>query len=167
MSNGDTLSDQLSLIPRWAYVVAAAIFIGLPILFLSYVSRGNPADQGLLFRVLFPLVPATFLAFLALMVGYVNQDAGRRGMSRTAWTLIVIFVPNALGFILYFLMRKPKRMVCPKCGALSDARTNFCPSCRHEFHPTCPQCKAAIQGGSRFCANCGTPLQGDGSLATG
>jgi hypothetical protein len=39
----------------------------------------------------------------------------------------VIFVPNAIGFILYFLMRDPLRVNCPKCGAVIDPKSNLLP----------------------------------------
>ena len=47
------------------------------------------------------------LGCYAVLIGYINQDAGRRGMSRLLWTLIAIFVPNGLGIVLYFVLRKP------------------------------------------------------------
>ena len=93
------------------------------------------------------------------MIGYVNVDAGRRGMSRTIWTLIVTFVPNAIGFILYFLLRNPIRVNCPRCATEVDPRTNFCPSCGLGFHPTCPNCKTPIRSGDKFCATCGATLK--------
>jgi RNA polymerase subunit RPABC4/transcription elongation factor Spt4 len=99
-------------------------------------------------------VPAFFLSFLTLMMGYVNVDARRRGMNRLLWTLLVIFIPNAIGFILYFLLRSPIRLDCPKCGAIVNPQTNYCPSCRHSFHPTCPECKSSVKPGDTFCANC-------------
>ncbi len=52
------------------------------------------------------------------MIGYVNADSKRRGMNSLLWTLLVIFVPKALGFIAYFLLRKPLLIPCPNCGAV-------------------------------------------------
>ena len=109
--------------------------------------------------ILITLLPATILAFLALMIGYVNVDSGRRGMSRTGWTLIVIFVPNAIGFILYFLLRNPLRTECPKCGTVVVALANYCPRCSHSFNPTCAKCQTAIRPGDAFCANCGNKVE--------
>ena len=61
------------------------------------------------------LSAASFLAIVILMIGYVNADSKRRGMNSLLWTLLVIFIPKALGFIAYFLLRKPLMMPCPKC----------------------------------------------------
>jgi hypothetical protein len=145
-------------IPKWAVIVAAILFTGIPIIFYTFVWYPEPNRAPWLFQILVSVLPGTILAFLALMVGYVNKDAGRRGMNRTLWTLIVIFVPNAIGFILYFLMRTPLRAGCPKCSTVVDTRVNFCPKCRYNFHPTCPQCRSSVNPGDTFCANCGVQI---------
>lgn len=111
--------------------LAALIFVTIPFVFLTVVSGFQPGGLEWFFRIVFPIVPATILAFLVRMIGYVNRDAGRRGMNRLAWTLIVIFVPNAIGFIIYFLMRNP-------------LRTNPLSKRRYNFHPTW----SAMQDGS-------------------
>jgi hypothetical protein len=149
---------EMMAIPGWAIALAVAIFVLCPVFFLSFVFRGG-SDAPMAFRLLVSFLPGTILAFLALMVGYVNRDAGLRGMSRTLWTLIVIFVPNAIGFILYFLLRNPINAVCPQCGANVDPRSNYCRNCGHSLHPTCPQCRSAVRTGDTFCATCGAPLR--------
>jgi hypothetical protein len=158
--NGDRrdIKREIGVIPGWAYVAAVVVFVGILFGFMAFL---RPASEGQmpLFWIFFPFVPASFVAFLVLMIGYVNRDAGRRGMSRPLWTLIVIFVPNAIGFILYFVLRNPLQTNCPKCGATTDARVNFCPNCRYRFHPACPQCKSAVRHGDTFCANCGTQIE--------
>jgi predicted amidophosphoribosyltransferase len=99
------------------------------------------------------------LAFLTLLVGYVNRDAKRRGMSAALWTILVIFIPNAIGFILYFLMRQQLRVPCPGCGAALQPSANYCPSCGAHLRPVCPECRRAIEPGDKFCANCGHELR--------
>jgi len=153
------IQKEISLIPTWAYIVAALLFVLIPICF--FLVTRQPYGPPSLFPGVLGFFPGTFLAFLALMVGYVNRDAGRRGMSRTLWTLVVIFVPNAIGFILYFLMRSPIQMPCPNCGTVVDPRGNYCPSCQHRFKPTCPNCKAGVRETDTFCANCGAQLGGE------
>jgi RNA polymerase subunit RPABC4/transcription elongation factor Spt4 len=154
------IQSEISIIPSWAYIVAAIVFVTIPVCFyLALVGPHRVPASELPFPVLISFIPATLLGFLALMIGYVNQDSGRRGMNRTLWTLIVIFVPNAIGFIIYFLLRSPLRVACPKCSAVVDSKVNFCPNCRYSFHPACPQCKNAVNPGDTFCHTCGTPLK--------
>jgi hypothetical protein len=154
------IRQEIAVIPTWAYIVAAIVFVLIPVCFFGFVWPREDSPPSQFVRTLIPFIPATVLAFLALMIGYVNRDAGRRAMSRTLWTFIVIVVPNAIGFILYFLLRNPIRTNCPKCGATVDMGVNYCPSCRYSFHPTCPQCKAAVRPNDTFCAKCGTQLDG-------
>jgi Double zinc ribbon len=154
-----SIKSEIMVIPGWAYVVAVILFVLVPICFFTLSRVWSPeSDAPLAFRILLTFFPGTILAFLALMVGYVNKDAGVRGMNRTLWTLLVIFIPNAIGFILYFLLRNPLRIECPKCGVVVDARVNFCPNCRYSFHPTCPQCRAAVRQGDTFCPTCGCQI---------
>ena len=49
-------------------------------------------------RVLLTFLTGIALSIYFLLVGYVNQDAKRRDMGQVLWTLLVIFVPNCLGF---------------------------------------------------------------------
>ncbi len=153
------LKQEFHIIPVWAFVVAALVFLLIPGLFFGFVWPSEPNPEAPILRFLIPFVPATLLAFLVMMIGYVNRDAGRRGMSRTLWTLIVIFVPNAIGFILYFLLRNPITTNCPKCGAAVELpRVNYCPQCRYSFHPTCGHCQSPVRPGDVFCATCGAQL---------
>jgi double zinc ribbon protein len=154
-----SIKSEILVIPGWAYVVAMIVFLLVPICFymLSGVWAPN-SGVALPFKILLTVFPGTILAFLALMVGYVNNDAGQRGMSRTLWTLLVIFIPNAVGFILYFFLRNPLQTKCPTCGMVVDQRVNFCPSCRYSFHQTCPKCGSAVRPGDTFCANCGDTI---------
>ena len=149
------IQHEIKVIPGWAFALAACVFILVPALFFTLVWPRESAPPPVLFQILVGFLPGIILAFLTLIVGYVNKDAGRRGMNRTLWTLLVIFIPNAIGFILYFLLRSPIRVECPKCGAVVDSRVNFCPKCRYGFHPTCSQCRVAVRPGDTFCANCG------------
>ena len=152
------IRQEIRVIPWWAYTLAVAVYICILLLFVGFVWPGEANPPALGFQVLFPLFIGLIPAFLAWLVGYVNRDAGRRGMSRLLWTLIVIFVPNGIGFILYFVLRNPIQAVCPKCGTVVDPRVNYCPRCRYNFRPTCPQCKSSVRPGDAFCANCGTTL---------
>jgi hypothetical protein len=153
------IQQETVLIPAWAYVLAVAFFFVTPFVFFKFSGVWSEEFGGpLLFRVLVTFLPGTIFAFLVLMVGYVNRDARRRGMNRVLWTLLVIFIPNAIGFILYFLLRAPIQGHCPKCGTVVEPRVNFCPSCRYNFHPMCPQCRSVIRAGDTFCANCGAQI---------
>jgi hypothetical protein len=104
------------------------------------------------------LVMATMIFFIA----YVNRDASRRGMNAGLWTILVIILLPAwgfLGFVIYFLMREPLPYPCPECGTAVGARFNFCPSCKCNLNPSCSQCKREVGELDKFCPNCGNDLK--------
>jgi biotin transporter BioY len=69
------------------------------------------------------------LAAVVLLTGYVNRDAKRRGMNVVLWTILVLAIPHAIGFVVYFLVRQPLRTPCPACGAPVPGSVSYCPSC--------------------------------------
>ena len=91
------------------------------------------------------LCGGVFMAIIILMIGYVNADSKRRGMNSLLWTLLVIFVPKALGFLAYFLLRKPLLMPCPNCGTAVGSDFRFCPKCGYAMTPMCAHCGKNIQ----------------------
>jgi hypothetical protein len=72
---------------------------------------------------------AAAVATVILLAGYVYADAGRRGMPRGPWTALVLLVPNCIGFVLYFLLRKPLLAGCPHCGGGVEMGAAFCSRC--------------------------------------
>ena len=100
-----------------------------------------------------------------LLIGYINRDAKRRGMSPTLWTIMAIIIPNALGIILYFLLRQPRSSVCPQCGHAVQTGFNFCPRCNYKLSPSCPQCQRVVGVGDIYCPYCGTSLHHQAAAA--
>ena len=86
--------------------------------------------------------------------GQAGQDYG----TRLLWTLVSIFVPNGLGIVLYFVLRKPRIAYCPQCEAEVDPTFSFCPRCRNHLKPACPQCQRSVNPGDKFCPYCGTAM---------
>ena len=99
-------------------------------------------------------------AAFVLLVGYVYADAKRRGMNHVLWTLLAIFIPNAIGIILYFILREPVSLPCPACGTPARKGYAFCSSCGAAVRPACPGCRQPVEAGWRVCARCGTALGG-------
>ena len=151
------LADEIKIIPWWAYLFATIGFLCMQAVFNGKVRmapNAPPAVVCLLLGILVGIVIACYM----LLIGYVNRDAGRRGMSRVLWTLLVIFIPNALGFILYFLLRQPLMQPCPQCHAQVQASFNYCPTCNTKLHPHCAQCQRMVRLNDTFCPYCGFKL---------
>jgi fructose-specific phosphotransferase system IIC component len=75
------------------------------------------------------LLLGTLFAAWVLSLAYVYADARRRAMPVVPWVLIAFFVPNFLGFLLYFVMRRPLASPCPNCGQPITPEQRFCSWC--------------------------------------
>jgi RNA polymerase subunit RPABC4/transcription elongation factor Spt4 len=113
------------------------------------------------------ILGGTILGCYILLIGYVNGDAGRRGMSRLGWTLLAICVPNALGIVLYFVLRKSRIATCPQCENAVQTGFNFCPRCNYKLSPSCPQCQRVVGVNDVYCPYCGKSLRNRAGAANG
>lgn len=128
------------LIPKGVKVAAgivfACVFISGPIIsvYQGYVgglsnSDGIPPIVFVLAVGSGSLLVGALLGLWLLCVGYVYADARHRSMPAVLWVLVVIFIPNLLGFLLYFALRRPLGSACPNCGQLIAAEQRFCSWC--------------------------------------
>ncbi len=174
--------DEFCLIPRWLMVIVGILYvialgIAIPVnLAQRYNPYGNdmfppelrdhPAWASFALAGIVTAV-SLFLATIIFLIAYVNRDALRRGMSSALWTILVIILLPAwgfVGFIIYFLMREPMPYPCPQCGSSVGARFNFCPNCKCNLQPSCPQCKREIAETDKFCPYCGNDLASGASI---
>jgi len=149
--------DEVRFIPGWAWVVAGLGLICIPILF-TMAEAHDPKAPPFWGRVGLGILCALFVGCYFLLIGYVNRDAGRRGMKRVVWTLLAIFVPNGLGIILYFLLRQPLPASCPHCGAQIQSDYGYCPKCGKNLSLHCNRCQHAIHADDTYCPYCGNQL---------
>ena len=119
------MKRALELIPTPAKVLAASVFVIIAGLF-SWLAGSHwiPELAGV-----GGVVIGAFAAAFVLLAGYVYADARRRGMPPVAWTALVVLVPNALGFVFYFVLRKPLVHSCSRCHADVPPDAAFCPRC--------------------------------------
>jgi len=167
--------QEFKLVPRWLIWTVVVLFliaqiVGQIVLHFQLANHEQvfspelDADPGAAGAALVGIITAASLAFaiMIFMVGYVNQDAKRRGMSSTLWTfLVLVLMPGylVLGFIIYLLMREPLPYNCPQCATTVGARFNFCPNCKCNLHPSCPNCKREVAETDKYCAYCGYGLE--------
>jgi ribosomal protein L40E len=155
--NSSDLGQELRLVPWWSYLFGGIAFLCLQFLFQVVIPRHpNPPPEGV--RLFLGTLAGLALGAYFMLLGYVNVDAGRRGMSRTVWTLVVIFIPNGIGYIIYFLMRKPLSAACLQCGTQNDPAATFCRKCGNRLKPVCAKCGAALDATDAFCTACGTAV---------
>ncbi len=171
------LRDEIRLIPRKLVIVVIALFVIAEAGVQVAVRLDPPTDWrefsplvNSLFAGGIVLVVSVFISAILFLIGYVHEDARRRGMNATLWTLLVIILLPAylgIGFIIYFLLREPLPYPCPQCGEKVSARFNYCPNCKFNLRPACPQCEKEVHPGDRFCANCAAELSVGGGTTPG
>ncbi|MCU1286828.1 MAG: hypothetical protein JWO13_3178 [Acidobacteriales bacterium] len=153
-------SEDTSLVPWWSTMLAVAAFVGWQVVTFKIFIPNNPHPRPIAFVLFWSVMVGLFMAFYMLMIGYVNRDARRRGMSPSFWTAIMIFLlASGIGFIVYFLLREPLVLNCPKCEEKVDEEFNFCPRCHYQLNPTCDVCKHGVRLGDIYCAHCGNALE--------
>jgi hypothetical protein len=163
MANGTQTSsrfrDEIGIVPSWVFSLAAVAFVSalvlMPMVFA--ISKDNHAPPFAV-RVLLGAMVGTVLGCFIILIAYINRDAGRRRMSSALWTLIAILIPNGLGIVLYFVLRKPRAANCPHCAAEVEPGYSFCPRCSHRLQPVCPRCQRSVNMGDKFCPYCGGTL---------
>lgn len=152
------LQDNLRVIPTPAKVTAWILSLAATV-FVLVVTNTAP-DVPMPAKVLLPIFMFAVVFTLAMLIGYVYGDARRRGMRYIMWTLLAIFVPDAIGIILYFILRDPLPVSCPKCHTSVLSKYAFCPACGTPVKPMCPQCGKPVEPAWSNCAYCGTKLPG-------
>lgn len=159
-------AGEIKVVPLWAWVLAGTVVVAAQVFFNVVVARhggGTPVWARPLLGLLAGLGGGCYL----LLIGYINRDAKRRGMSPTLWTVMAFIIPNALGIILYFLLRQPRNSVCPQCGHGVQSGFNFCPRCSYKLSPNCPQCQRVVGVNDVYCPYCATPLRHQTTPAAG
>jgi hypothetical protein len=149
--------EEVELIPGWAMALAAISFTAIQLGFNVFLAHEKNAPP-LWGRIAMGIAGGLVLGAYILLLGYINRDARRRGMSQWLWTAVSILVPNGFGIILYFILRQPLLTLCPQCSTPVEIGFNYCPKCASKLNPNCPHCQKAVRPGSDYCAYCGGSL---------
>ena len=152
------LTAEIKIVPLWAWALAGILFVAAQVFFNVVVARHSGGPPAWCRPVLGTLAGVGG-GCLFLLIGYINRDAKRRGMSPTLWTIVAILIPNGLGILLYFVLRQPRQAACPQCANAVQPGFNFCPRCNHKLSASCPQCQRLVGVNDLYCPYCGTALR--------
>lgn len=147
------LRQEFSVAPRTGVAVSAIVAAVAGTLW-SFVARGFPLPA----RIPLAALMALLVFLYGFLVSYVYGDAKRRGMRHRLWAVVAAVVPNALGFIAYFLLREPLLRRCAACGAAARRDFAFCPQCGAALAEACPACRRPVEPAWSHCAHCGTAI---------
>ena len=143
-----------SVIPTPAWVVAGVLLmLGLFCLVVGVLSHKHEAKPAAIIGLV-----SILLSGYSLLIGYVYGDGKRRGMRYVMWTWLAILVPNAIGIILYFILREPISNYCTGCGLTVRPGFGYCPRCGTAIAASCPRCNRVSQEGWTHCGYCGARL---------
>ncbi len=155
---------EWTLVPTAAHVVAALVYFAYVTLMAAiWLLPAAIAEHQLPHPVQWVFFLGTaalgllMWAFI-LLLGYIWSDAKRRQMNAVLWVLLAIFIPNAIGIILYFILRDPLTVPCPSCGTPAGKDEAFCSGCGASVRPSCAQCRQPVQSGWTHCGRCGAAL---------
>ncbi len=147
----------LSVVPKSVQmgafvIVGCAALAGLVTGYLHGKEAHQAYEQGFALHTIsvdggLGLLAGIVIAIWLLCLGYVNADARQRAMAPILWTLIALLVPNLLGFLLYFAMRRPLTVTCTSCGQAISPDQHFCSWCGHSQSPL-PSGEAPSRPGS-------------------
>jgi predicted RNA-binding Zn-ribbon protein involved in translation (DUF1610 family) len=152
--------EELKLVPRPAFAIAVCVWLAffLLMMLLPFAKDPELRQWPLVGKLAICVLPGLPLFFMTLLVGYVYSDAKRRGMRYVLWTWLAALIPNAIGIILYFVLREPLLVDCTQCGAQVRTGFAFCPKCGGALSRACPQCRRPVEPGWTHCAHCGASL---------
>jgi hypothetical protein len=148
---------------RWpAWLVAFVLYGALAVFLFGFAIPHDPEAKfwALWLRILLSFgIPIALLPF-PLLVGFVYSDAKRRNMRYVVWTFLAALIPDAIGIILYFLLRDPLPLPCPRCNSRVPLSYSYCPHCGAQIALACPSCRRKIESDWVNCAYCGAKLNG-------
>jgi RNA polymerase subunit RPABC4/transcription elongation factor Spt4 len=151
------LGREIRIVPAWAWLLGLIAFLTAQWYFNLAIAR-HPHPPSVWLRPLFGLLAGIGGGAFVLFIGYVGRDAKRRAMSPVLWSLVALLIPNAMGILLYFVLRQPLRRTCPQCGTAVAGDFNFCPRCSYKLGTSCPQCQRLVASEDIYCPYCGTSL---------
>jgi hypothetical protein len=152
--------NELRVVPKAAWILAGLVYLCVTTSLFFFVAPTD-AEMAKLPRWVQAFLIYGFLLLGVVwvaLVGYIYNDAKRRQMRYVMWTLLAIFIPNAIGMILYFILRDTLLKPCPGCGHVEKAMFPYCPHCGTLLHPACPKCNKPMEPTWANCAYCGQQL---------
>ncbi len=155
-----TTAQKQRVIPKLAWFLAFLLWVVLGTLIFQFAMSSDPEMSRWPVEGRIALAYGATLALAAwvLLIGYIYGDAKRRRMRYVMWTLLSIFIPDAIGIILYFILRDPLPNPCPSCARPVKPSFTFCPFCSASLQHTCPHCGFAVDGAWLHCPKCGANL---------
>lgn len=154
---GSRLREEIEIIPMGWVIASLIAFLAVQVLFWVVVPHfAGPHDlPSEPWWTLLRMSGSLLVLASVLLTGYIYGDAKRRGMNALLWTLLALLLPKPIGFIAYFLLRRPLPSPCPKCQSPVAADFAYCGKCGFVLAPVCANCGRALRRDFACCPYCG------------
>jgi cytochrome bd-type quinol oxidase subunit 2 len=141
-------------------IVVTLLVLGATALIVFSTDRLTSPDDQMAFVIM--MIALLFSYGILTIIGVlVFRDATKQGMNPWMWVTIAVFVPNAIGIIIYLLVRsnERKKMRCHSCG--NEVQSDFakCPHCGTDLKMLCPGCNKPVDSVWNICPYCSHALK--------
>lgn len=153
------------------FYVFLTILAVILVLFLIGIFIDFGWDSIQLYGIMASIIPIIIcllifggLLVVWILIGrFVYYDAKKRGMDPWLWVMVVLFVPNFIGLIIYLIVRNSNSKEsynrrCFKCGSIVREDYNICPNCGEDLKKKCEYCGQIVEEAWNICPHCGNNL---------
>ena len=143
-----------------SFCILAVIIFSIFGILSDYWHAGGDISEIIAPLIIAPLILLIIIGVVCLIGYFVFNDAKKRGMDPWLWTIIVIFVPNLIGLIIYLITRNSNtKKTCANCGKPVDENFMNCPFCGNKLKRNCPSCGEPVAHEWNTCPKCGEKLK--------
>lgn len=137
-----------------------AVFVGaLVALMMIVTSSTTSADDKTAAFVMIVVVVSLGVA-LVFLGKAIYKECKKLQMNPWLWLIVVYFVPNGIGLLLFLLFRsnEVKKLRCPSCSKPVKPDYVNCPECGYQLSDSCSKCQKAVQKEWKLCPYCGNEV---------
>jgi hypothetical protein len=128
-----TVPGKVRTFSKFLVIAGLVIFVCAELLAAVLVSANHGNVSELAVGALAIPIGSSVLAAYIMLLGYVYGDARRRGMPAGLWVLLVLLIPNLIGFVVYFILRRSIFAPCQNCGRGAEVGQIYCSQCGHKL----------------------------------
>jgi Predicted nucleic acid-binding protein, consists of a PIN domain and a Zn-ribbon module len=143
--------------------ILASLFGLLLLGFLGFTLMGRSIDPDfpIFMTFYFTIIFVIIVSVLFALAVFTYRDASKRGMDPWMWMVIVVFLPNFIGLIIYLIVRKSNtyEKICINCKKPVNPEFKLCPYCGAELNKHCPECGREISNEWTVCPYCSASLK--------
>lgn len=135
-------------------------FVGALIALTMIATSGKTTSDDKTAALVMIVIVACLSVALVFLGKAIFNECRKLQMNPWLWLLVVFFVPNGIGLLLFLLFRsnEVKKLRCPSCSKPVKPEYVNCPECGYQLSDSCSKCHKAVQKGWKLCPYCGNEV---------